>query len=282
MIRGEKLEAYRRETFRLGAERKLQRKEDAVAYVREMGFVFFWPIKGVLYPSLWTAVAGNRPVANRHDDPGHITWRWKDELLGQKKWHYAKVMRGKATMISPALLPIFYALSENYGDPEQDYLLQYEDGLLSREAKLIYEMLLRSGPLDTVNLRRRTGLAGKKSKSAFERGLTHLQRDFKIMPIAVADTGSWGYSFVYDLVHRQYPDLVAAARPVKRSSARQDLVRCYFRAIGAANALEVKKVFQWKPAEILRTLATLAEQGELIHTGGTAKRPAYALPSLTA
>ena len=100
------------------------------------------------------------------------------------------------------------------------------------------------------------------------------------MPVAVADTGSWGYSFVYDLVHRHYPDLVAAARPVKRSAARQELVCCYYRAVGVADALDVKKLFQWQPGEILRTLTTLEEKKELVRTGGTEKRPEYALPSL--
>lgn len=280
MKRTQKIEAYRRETFRLAEELKLQTKEEAVAYVQKRGFVYFWPITGVLFPSLWTAVAGDRPVANKHDDPGHITWRWKDELLGQKQWHYAKVLRGKATMIAPDLLPIFYALSENYGDPEQDYLLQYEDGLLSRESKLIYECLLREGPIDTVNLRRKIGMTGKKSNSPFDRGLTHLQRDFKIVPVVVAETGSWGYSFVYDLVHRHYPDLPEAARPVKRSAARQTLVRHYYRALGSAGALDLQKLFQWKPADILRTLATLEAQGELVCTGGTEKRPEYTLPVL--
>ena len=60
------LTAYRDQTFRLQAERRLQTADDAVAFVAERGFVFFWPIRGMLFPSLWTAVAGNRPVANDH------------------------------------------------------------------------------------------------------------------------------------------------------------------------------------------------------------------------
>ncbi len=66
-------------------------------------------------PSLWTAVAGDRPVADKHDDPGHITWGWKYKALGKKIWYYAKTLRKKATMISLEIAPYFYALSENYG-----------------------------------------------------------------------------------------------------------------------------------------------------------------------
>ena len=90
--------------------------------------LFSWPIKGIELPSLWGAVAGNRPVPNNHDDPAHITWQWKDALLGEKKWYYARILRRRNTIISLNLLVYFYALSPNYGDPEQDFLDLYEQG----------------------------------------------------------------------------------------------------------------------------------------------------------
>jgi hypothetical protein len=208
-------------------------------------------------------VAGERPVADAHDDPGHVTWGWKDEMLAKRQWYYAKVLRGKATMISLAAAPYFYALSENYGDPEHDFLQLYDDGLLSREAKQIYETLLHEGPLDTVNLRRIIRMTGKASNSPFERGLVALQRDFKILPVGVADAGAWHYSFTYDLVHRYYPDLPERARAIGRGEAREMLARLYLEAVGAATAAEVRKLFQWTPAEVARTLARLAGAGEI-------------------
>jgi hypothetical protein len=262
-ISAEVVEKYRRETFRLRRERRLRSAADALAFVEERGFVHFWPISGITLPSLWAAVAGDRPVADAHDDPGHVTWGWKDEMLGKRRWYYAKVLRGKATMISLEVAPYFYALSENYGDPEHDFLQLYDDGLLSREAKQIYETLLHEGPLDTVNLRRIIRMTGKASNSPFERGVVALQRDFKILPIGVADAGAWHYSFTYDLVHRYYPDLPERARAIGRSEAREKLARLYFQAVGAATPAEVRKLFQWTPAEVTRTLAGLAAAGEI-------------------
>jgi hypothetical protein len=259
----ERLNRFRATTFRLRPELRLGNKEDAVAYVNERGFVYFWPIKGVTFPSLWTAVAGNRPVANAHDDPGHVTWGWKDELLGKGLWHYGKILRGKATMISPAILPYFYATSDNFGDPENDYVQLYEDGLLSREAKIIFEALLYKGPLDTVNLRRVIHMTGKASNSPFERGLAALQRDFKIMPVGVSQSGAWRYSFIYDCVHRVYPDLLAAARPITRRQALQKLAELYFDSMGAATAGDLRKLFQWPRKEVERTLQGLLEIGRL-------------------
>ncbi|MCK7520523.1 MAG: hypothetical protein MZV64_23930 [Ignavibacteriales bacterium] len=60
------------------------RHAQASTFVNRRGFVFFWPISGIDLPSLWTAVAGDRPVADKHDDPGHITWGWKDGATRQK------------------------------------------------------------------------------------------------------------------------------------------------------------------------------------------------------
>lgn len=265
-ITKEHLESYRANTFRLRPELRLETKEDALRFVNERGFVYFWPIKGVIFPSLWAAVVGNRPVADKHDDPGHVTWGWKDEMLSRRQWYYAKVLRGKATLIALDVAPYFYALSENYGDPENDYLQLYEDGLLSREAKMIYEALLREGPLDTVNLRRVIHMTSKASNSPFERGLVQLQRDFKILPVGVAQTGAWRYSFIYDLVHRHYPELPARARPITRRAAREKLVTLYFAAVGAATPAGIRQLFQWKPRQVSQVLQKLVETGEL-HDG---------------
>ena len=74
------IKQYRTQTFRTTNEQRITTKEQAIKFVNDRGFVYFWPIKGVVLPSLWVAVAGDRPVANAHDDPGHVTWRWKDSL----------------------------------------------------------------------------------------------------------------------------------------------------------------------------------------------------------
>jgi hypothetical protein len=262
-IAASRLQAYRERTFRLAAELRLDSVEDALAFVKERGFVYFWPIKGANLPNLWAAVAGQRPVADEHDDPGHVTWRWKDSMLDKRQWYYAKILRGKATVVALDVAPLFYALSENYGDPENDYLQLYEDGLLSREARLIYEALLGEGPLDTVNLRRKIHMTGKASNSPFERGLTNLQRDFKILPVGISEAGAWRYSFIYDMVHRHYPQLPQQARPIKRGEARQKLLSLYFASMGAATAAEARKLFQWPKKDLDRALAALVDNETL-------------------
>ena len=99
-----------------------------------------------------------------------------------------------------------------------------------------------------------------------QRGLAELQRDFKILPIGVAQTGAWRYSFIYELVHRYYPDLPEQARPITHRAARQKLVGLYLDSVGAATAADARRLFQWKPKEVERTLEALVDSGDL-HTG---------------
>ncbi|MBN1665670.1 MAG: winged helix DNA-binding domain-containing protein [Anaerolineales bacterium] len=277
-----RLQTYRAETYHLHPHLRLQTSEQAEDFVNQRGFIHFWPIKGVELPSLWAAVAGERPVADAHDDPGHITWGWKDANLGARRWYYAKVIRKKATLISWALAPAFYALSENYGAPDEDYLIQYQEGHLTQEARLIFEALLDHGPLDTPELRRRTHLTSRKSNSPFERGLAQLQADFKILPVGISDSGAWHYAFIYDLVHRHYPQLPEQARPIRQRVARIEICRRYLQAVGAASLKDVSRLFGWRKSDAQRALDTLVTEGLLqagVEITGLSD-PYYVLPEL--
>jgi uncharacterized protein YcaQ len=225
--------------------------------------VFFWPIKGIDLPSLWTAVAGDRPVPDQHDDPAHVTWGWKDDALPKRIWYYAKVLRRKATMISLEIAPYFYALSENYGSAEEDHLLAYEQGHLTLAARNIYEALLTNGPLDSISLRKAGRMAGAKD-SAWNRALEDLQMDFKILPVGVAEAGAWKYAFVYEIVSRHFPELAEQARRISESGARERLLQLYFEAVGAAQVRHVSKLFGWSSELSNRTAVRLVQRGELL------------------
>jgi uncharacterized protein YcaQ len=256
----ERILAHRAVTYRLQPGQQLRSRDEAVDYVDERGFIYFWPIKDVTMPALWTAVAGDRPVADAHDDPGHVTWGWKDQLLPQRRVYYAKVLRRRATMISLAVAPHFYALSENYGEPEHDYLEQYKAGSLSHEAKTVYEVLLQSGPLDTPELRRQARMTARSSDTAFNRAIESLQADFKVLPVGVAEVGRWKYAFLYECVHRWYPDLPQSARAIRRSEARAWLLSLYLHSTGAARAREVDRVFGWARDDMEAAQAALVRE----------------------
>ena len=276
----DRLTAHRRRTFHLRPAKPLSSQAQARRYVDEQGFVFFWPIKGVDLPSLWTAVAGDRPVADAHDDPGHVTWRWKDDALPKRIWYYAKVLRRKATMISLQLAPFFYALSQNFGSISEDHILAYEEGRLTLAARKVYDALLAEGPLDSIALRKASQMAGAR-ESEWTRALEDLQKDFKILPAGVAEAGSWRYAFIYDIAARHCPDLPQQARRISEVQARKELLETYFSAVGAATRRQAVHLFGWPPELVARALQHLEDAGSLkaaLHPRQTGEW--FALPSL--
>lgn len=257
------LAAHRTRTFRFPPAPRVKNPEEALAWVNERGFAYFWPIKGITLPSLWATVAGDRPVAGDHDDPGHITWDWKDGALGKRMWYYAKVLRRKATLISLEVAPYFYALSQNYGSPEEDHLVAYLEGRLTLAAKQIYEALLKEGALHTIDLRKAARLTSKQSDAEFNRALEMLQADFKILPVGVAQAGAWKYAFIYDITAYHYPDLPEKARNLGEAQAREKLLTLYFQAVGAAQMRDVVKLFGWGPEITHRAVKRLLDGGTL-------------------
>lgn len=267
------LTAYRKKTFNILPGQRLSSVEEALSYVNQRGFVFFWPVKGYDCPSLWVAAAGDRPVPDEHDDPGHVTWGWKDGMLGLRRWYYGRCIAHRNAMVSLDLLPNFYALSPNYGDPENDYLEEYLRGVMRSETKQVYEALLREGPLNTLALRKASRLSSPENDGRFNRALDDLQMTMRVLPTGISEAGAWRYAFIYALVHRHYPALPEQARPISESAARQKVCLTYLNSVGAAEPAGISRLFRWQAEETSRAVDALAQQG-LVHTGlSRADRP---------
>ncbi len=257
------LKQFQEKTFCTAESARLRTPQQAVDFVNERGFIFFWPVKGICMPSLWCGVAGDRPVPDEHDDPGHISWSWKDQMLDKRVWYYGRILRKRNTILSLQTAPYFYALSPNFGEPELEISDQYHAGLIPLEVKLIFEALLENGPLDSLALRREAHLSGPNSNAPFNRALDILQRDFKVMPTAIAEVGTWKYAFVYDLTHRYHPELLEQSRFISENQARDHLVSCYFNSLGAASEKQVQSLFGWTLSETQSSLMRLQEKGFL-------------------
>ncbi|TFH37057.1 MAG: hypothetical protein E4G99_03445 [Anaerolineales bacterium] len=251
---------YRAGTYRTKPGLNLESVSDAVEFINQRGFVTLWPIKGFELPNLWTATAGARPVASEHDDPGHITWGWKDQLLDKRLCYYAKLLRGKATFVSLELLPNFYALSPREADLD-DYRQSYRSGTLSQEALQIADALLEHGSTDSMQLRRQAGLSSADRKYRFDRGLTELQKGLWILPIGVAEVGSWRYAFIYELLDRWFPGLASQASLLRLEQARSNLAWTYLRSIGASEENGMTRVFGWGLKQVQQALADLQDEG---------------------
>ena len=273
---------YRSNTYRFNPNLRLHSKKDAINFVNKRGFVFFWPITGIDMPSLWCAVAGDRPVPNNHDDPGHITWRWKDDLLGKKKWFYAKILHRKSTIISLKLTPYFFALSQSVHEGLEDITFLYKYGKISTEEKQIYKSLTISGPLDTITLRNQSNSSTAGSASRFNRALDLLQRDFRIMPSGISQNGRWKYAYIYQTVQNEFPELIEQSVQINKEDAFINILRSYFRSNGTGTAKEIQKLFAWSEYDIHKAINSLIATGEIIQafTDEGERKDIFAIPEL--
>jgi len=260
------LSNFRSRTYRLLSEDQVKSPEQAVQFVNERGFIFFWPVKDFDLPSLWTAVAGDRPVPNEHDDPGHITWGWKDSMLDKRRWYYGKLLRRRASLVSLDIIPYFYTLSDRVGDLD-DYMLLYEEGRLTFEEKSIAEALLKFGALNTIELRQKAQLSASSAKSRFERALAALQSGLWVLPVGVAEAGAWRYSFIYELFDRWYPQVISKAREITRQEAYRKLSSLYLDSVGVSTTKEIRRLFRWKKNAIERALEDLFAESSIIRLG---------------
>lgn len=267
------IKSYRFQTFCIDKKTAVRSFDDAVDFVNQRGFIFFWQIKNIVLPSLWVSVAGDRPVPSKHDDPGHITWQWKDAAIGKHYWYYAKVLRKKSTMISFDLVPFFYALSDNYGAPESDYLTLYEQGKLSHDEKVIFEILLNQGKKNTIELRRLAHLADRSSDSRFNRAIANLQADFKILPVGIAQAGSWKYAFEYALVAYTYPEIPEKASSIPDNQAKLSIGEKYISSVGASRVKDWLRLFQWTKEDVNYVINKLVDNGIVVRDVVFADKP---------
>jgi hypothetical protein len=184
-------------------------------------------------------------------------------LLDKKRVFYARLIKQRNTFISLDLLPSFYALSPNYGSPEEDYLIDYEAGRLTAEARNLYEAILTNGPLDTIALRKTARMTNKSSDAPFNKALTFLQTSFRILPVGIAEAGAWKYAFIYDLVPRQFPWIIEKAHPIGEWDARRAILQSYLGSVGAARIVDIARILGWAPLLVERAARKLIDAGEI-------------------
>ena len=230
------IEAHRDDVYHRRPEARLHSVEAAGRWVDAVGFAFVFSNRDFDMPTLWNAVDGSRRTGpdTFHERSVGLVWDWKDALPVQRRAFYAKLLRGKPMLVSLACAPSFYALTDNFGDPD-DYLAEYEAGTLTLEAKKVYEALLAHGQAASTGvLRRAAGLEGKSNVGRFDRAIAQLQRSMRIAKVGISDANRWGYSYVYDLLPRAYPQIPEAARSLGRREAMNALLRQHLQNVGAA------------------------------------------------
>ncbi|MBC7256032.1 MAG: hypothetical protein H5T70_01405 [Chloroflexi bacterium] len=259
----ETLEALRDVRYHRTPALRVTNERAARAFVDEVGFCFLFGNRNIEMPTFWNAIAGSRGglPEQHHDVSLDRAWEWKDTLPARGEIYYAKILCNTATLVSLELVPVFYALSPNYGDVE-DYLEQYEAGQMTAEAKNIYEALLKEGAMATSRLRQVAGLAGGGAVArSFERAIAELQAEMKIVKVGISDANRWGYAYVYDLFLRRFPDVPEKARAISTDQAMDTLLLRYLRNVIAVPEAMARRLFRWDDWEWGRLMERLSARG---------------------
>ena len=251
--------------YRMHPDLKVKTQSEAVRFINEVGIALLFPGDGIPLPDLWSAINGRERKLPRHHYDWALgkTWEWKDRIPDRKEAWYGKLIRGKPAFVALADLPAIYALSNNYGELD-DYLEAYADGLMSQEAKTVYEVLLKEGPLPTSQMRKASGLAGGGDNARrFERAIAELQSDLKIVKCGTSDSNRWKYCYVYDLLLRWAPWLADEARKYTSRTAMRHLITRYLRTSIAAPPQLFPRLFGWDPAVTGRVIEEMLDDGTL-------------------
>jgi hypothetical protein len=255
----------RARNYRLSEDIRLRTRHDAVGFINDVGIALLFPGDNMPLPDLWTAVNGyeRKLPKHHHDNALSKTWSWKDDIPSRKEAWYGKFVRGKPAFISLADLPAVYALSSNYGELD-DYLEAYADGMMSQEAKTVYEVLLNEGPLPTSAMRKACNMGGGGDNAKrFDRAIVELQSDLKIVKAGISDANRWKYCYIYDLLLRWAPNLGEQARQFNSRTAMRHIIGRYLRTSVAAPVALFPRLFGWDPGITARVVEEMLADGTL-------------------
>jgi hypothetical protein len=179
--------------------------EAMVRFVNAVGVCTTRPLAGFAgFPCQSEALG---PVPPGASDP----WFWKDDLHVEKRIYYTRVFKGEPGFLSLEMLPAFIATNGMVVD-ELLYC-----GAMTPEAQQVYAAIEAQGPIPIRELKR---MLTPDAARSVDRELHALERRFIITKTAISGRTRHTYGYVWDLVERWMPEMLAAADRMGHTKAR--------------------------------------------------------------
>ena len=190
----------------------------AAKWLDSTGFALLMPHKTIPMPSLFEAIRGKtgghpfRPWTKDSD----LMWEFKDELPRLHLAFYGSIWGGKPGFCSLEMLPCLMKL---WGCPPgpDGFRTAYREGALSFDANRIGELLIRTGPINTYNLRKRVGIA----PNTFKRALAELGGKLIVAKCGKEAIAKIWEAEIVDLSARVFPKVHAEVRTLSFMAARE-------------------------------------------------------------
>ncbi|NIK78941.1 hypothetical protein FHS15_004087 [Paenibacillus castaneae] len=138
-------------------------------FVQQVKQYKIFPFSDVIpeYPSLTSVVSDQHWHTGTELDP----WLWRVRIVQDEHAAYGKFFGTKASFIQTDLFPSIKSLLTQ----EQSVEDRYSSGMMSKNARNIYNIINEAGRIDSRNLRKASGLTDKEQKKEYERALVELQ-----------------------------------------------------------------------------------------------------------
>ena len=231
---------------------------EAAAFIDDLGFALLFPIEGIALPSLVEAARERTTAPPRTEWNADVerVWNWKDELPRQGMAWYGRFLRGRPSILSPALLAELYPRS---GEPDD-----FRGAPLSADALSVAAVILGGGPAPTAILRYIAGMEGKRGAARFSKALGELGRALIVTNYGTEERATGWPSAVLELTVRAF--LIPPARD--RAACYRSAARRFLHTLIAARPAELTAAFGWTPAEARLALDALVMAGEAECDGG--------------
>jgi hypothetical protein len=143
-------------------------------------------------------------------------WFWKDDLHIEKRLHYTRLFGTRPGFISLEFLPAFIATN---GEVADELIVM---GRMSVQAREIYELVERQGPISGRDLKRAISADAQKKSPGV---LIELEKKFILTKVAITGRRRETYGYVWDLAERWMPEAFEEADRLGAEAGAKKIAR---------------------------------------------------------
>jgi hypothetical protein len=187
------------------------RAKAAIQAIEKHGVLLVYPLKDKKDPlSLWSVAYPRSPMRWEWDENGDDRvarlWHLREELSRSKKVVYGKWYQGRATFFSRARFTDLLSLYLRAPKP------------LSRDSRLLLNVMEESSPRSTKELKRESNLQGRLLESTYHKAMKELWTRLLVAAFGEIDEGAFP-SLAIGATSLLFEELFLEARSIPREKA---------------------------------------------------------------
>lgn len=266
------LEKLRDYSFRRTKALSVKSEQDAIDFIRSVGFCYAFKSDFSELPSLWYAVRGERkpdmPNLVNQDPDVAFTWSMKDSLPQKKLAFYGKFLKKQPSFIDIEYVPYFFVLNANVGSIDSSWE-NFVHKHISEAEKRVLDTIMEQHPITTIELRKKMEATGKYIRPVFDKSLSELERKMYILEVGRHEHP---YTSIWDLVVSHFSIINEKIDKLSEDEARIKILEKYFQVQYISNEKRIQELFNWQPKDIDNALESMKASETLLPISLVASR----------